>query len=52
MAQQIKDSRLLKLVNMDHMAPVTDPDPINALLVDYVVPMIEATAASAGARCA
>ncbi len=50
MAKQIKDSRYLQLVNLDHMAPLTKPNSVNPLLVDYVVPRIEPTAASAGAR--
>jgi pimeloyl-ACP methyl ester carboxylesterase len=52
MAMQIKSSRLLQLVNMQHMAPLTDPNNVNPLLIDYVVPTIEPTAASAGPRCA
>jgi pimeloyl-ACP methyl ester carboxylesterase len=52
MAGQIEDVRLLKLVHLRHMAPVTDPDSVNPLLVDYVVPIVEPTAASAGRRCA
>jgi pimeloyl-ACP methyl ester carboxylesterase len=52
MAIQIKDSRLLQLVNLQHMAPVTDPDSVNPLLIDYVLPSVEASAASAGRRSA
>jgi pimeloyl-ACP methyl ester carboxylesterase len=52
MAKQIKTSRLLQLVNLEHMAPLTDPDSVNPLLVDFVVPAIQPTAASAGPRCA
>lgn len=52
MAQQIRHSRLLKLVNLTHMAPVTDPHSVNPLLIDYVVPSVEASAASAGRRSA
>jgi hypothetical protein len=50
MSEQIRDSRLLQLVNLRHMAPLTDPNSVNPLLVDYVVPVIEASAASAGGR--
>jgi pimeloyl-ACP methyl ester carboxylesterase len=52
MAEQIRDCRLLQLVNLKHMAPLTDPAFVNPLLVDYVVPVIEASAASAGRRSA
>jgi pimeloyl-ACP methyl ester carboxylesterase len=52
MAAQIRNSRLLQLVNMQHMAPLTDPHTVNPLLVDFVVPVIEPTAASAGPRSA
>ncbi len=52
MAGQIRDSRLLQLVNLEHMAPVTHPYSVNPLLVDYVVPTTEASAASAGRRSA
>jgi pimeloyl-ACP methyl ester carboxylesterase len=52
MAEQIRDSRLLQLVNLKHMAPLTDPNSVNPLLVDYVVPAIEASSASAGRRSA
>jgi pimeloyl-ACP methyl ester carboxylesterase len=52
MAEQIKDCRLLQLVNLQHMAPLTDPDAVNPLLVDYVVPVIAASSASAGRRSA
>ena len=52
MAEQIRDSRLLQLVNLNHMAPITDPDSVNPLLVDYVVPLIEASSVSAGRRSA
>ena len=52
MAEQIADCRLLQLVNMKHMAPLTDPTFVNPLLVDYVVPVIEASSASAGRRSA
>lgn len=38
MAVQIKSSRLLRLVNLRHMAPLTDPDSVNPLLIDYVIP--------------
>ena len=50
MSEQIRDSRLLQLVNLRHMAPLTDPNSVNPLLVDYVVPVIEASAATAGTR--
>jgi len=50
MAEQIKHSRLLQLVNLGHMAPLTDPHSVNPLLVDYVVPAVIANAASAGRR--
>ncbi len=52
MAAEIRDCRLLQLVNMTHMAPLTDPASVNPLLVDYVVPVIEASSASAGRRSA
>jgi len=52
MAEQIRGSRLLQLVNLEHMAPLTDPDSVNPLLIDYVVPVIEASSSSAGRRCA
>lgn len=52
MAKAISHSRLLQLVNLQHMAPLTDPDSVNPLLVDYVVPAVEASTASASQRCA
>jgi pimeloyl-ACP methyl ester carboxylesterase len=52
MAGKIRDSRLLQLVNLQHMAPLTDPDSVNPLLVDYVVPNLAATPTSAGRRSA
>ena len=52
MAERIKDCRLLQLVNLQHMAPLTDPAAVNPLLVDYVVPVVEASSASAGRRSA
>ncbi len=52
MAKQIDGARLLKLVNLQHMAPLTDPHSVNPLLVDFVVPVVEPTAATAGPRCA
>jgi len=52
MAGKIRDSRLLQLVDLHHMAPLTDPHSVNPLLVDYVVPDVAATAASAGRRSA
>jgi len=52
MAEQVRDCRLLQLVNLRHMAPLTDPDAVNPLLVDYVVPVVEASAASASRRSA
>ena len=52
MVGQIKDCRLLQLVNLQHMAPLTDPAAVNPLLVDYVVPAVEASSASAGRRSA
>ncbi len=52
MVAQIKNSRLLQLVDLKHMAPLTDPQSVNPLLVDYVIPTIEPTAASAGPRYA
>jgi pimeloyl-ACP methyl ester carboxylesterase len=50
MKEQIRNSRLLQLVNLKHMAPLTNPDSVNPLLIDYVVPAVEASAASAGRR--
>lgn len=38
MATRIEDARLLQLVGLRHMAPVTDPDRVNPLLLDYVLP--------------
>jgi len=52
MAEQVRDGRLLQLVNLRHMAPLTDPDAVNPLLVDFVVPVVEASAASASRRSA
>ena len=52
MAEQIRDCRLLQLVNLRHMAPLTDPAAVNPLLVDYVVPVIEASSATARRRSA
>jgi pimeloyl-ACP methyl ester carboxylesterase len=52
MAREIRNCRFLQLVNLRHMAPITHPDSVNPLLVDYVVPLIEPTVASAGPRCA
>lgn len=52
MATEIKTSRLLQLVDLHHMAPLTDPNSVNPLLVDYVLPFVEPTAATAGPRCA
>lgn len=52
MARDIRNCRFLQLVNLQHMAPLTHPDSVNPLLVDYVVPAIEPIAASAGPRCA
>jgi pimeloyl-ACP methyl ester carboxylesterase len=52
MAESIRDCRLLQLVNLQHMAPLTDPLSVNPLLVDYVVPAVEANCASAGRRSA
>ena len=52
MAAEIPDCRLLQLVNLGHMAPLTDPNAVNPLLIDYVVPVIRASAASAGKRSA
>jgi len=52
MSAQIHDCRLLQLVNMQHMAPLTDPASVNPLLIDYVVPAIEANSSSAGRRSA
>jgi pimeloyl-ACP methyl ester carboxylesterase len=52
MARQIKYSSLLKLVNLKHMAPLTDPHSVNPLLVDFVVPPVVANATSAGRRSA
>jgi pimeloyl-ACP methyl ester carboxylesterase len=52
MANQIKHSRLLQLVNLSHMAPLTDPHSVNPLLIDFVVPTVVASAASAGRRSA
>jgi len=52
MAEQIRDCRLLQLVNLRHMAPLTDPAAVNPLLVDYVVPVIEASSVSARRRSA
>lgn len=47
MASQIKNSRLLQLVNLQHMAPLTDPASVNPLLVDYVIPAAMADVVSA-----
>lgn len=52
MSARLSDSRLLRLVNLRHMAPITNPESVNPLLVDYVVPRIEADAFSAGCRAA
>ena len=52
MAAKIRDSRLLQLVDLHHMAPLTDPHSVNPLLVDYVIPDVAATPASAGRRSA
>lgn len=52
MAMQIKNSRLLQLVNLQHMAPLTDPDSVNPLLIDYVVPTVMADPISAARRSA
>lgn len=50
MAAEIEDVRLLQLVNLQHMAPLTQPHSVNPLLVDYVLPAAEASAASASRR--
>jgi len=47
MASQIRNSRLLQLVNLRHMAPLTDPASVNPLLVDYVLPAAMKDVASA-----
>lgn len=52
MARQIRECSFLQLVNLDHMAPLTNPDGVNPLLVDYVVPVIEPGTATAGQGCA
>jgi len=52
MAKQLRDCSFLQLVNLGHMAPVTNPDKINPLLIDYVVPAPVPTTATAARRCA
>jgi pimeloyl-ACP methyl ester carboxylesterase len=48
MARQIRNSRLLQLVNLQHMAPLTHPGSVNPLLIDYVMPIAMADAVSGG----
>jgi len=52
MAREVRNCRFLQLVNLRHMAPLTHPNSVNPLLVDYVVPVIEPTSATAGPKCA
>jgi len=38
-AELISTARLLKLVGLRHMAPVTHPQVFNAVVLDYILPV-------------
>ncbi len=50
MADRIENARLVQLVNLGHMAPLTQPEFVNPLIIDYVAPVIEASAVTANRR--
>ena len=39
MVEQLDDVRLLRLVDLRHMAPVTHPHRVNPIILDYVLPV-------------
>ena len=40
-ARQLEDVRLVRLVGIGHMAPLSDPDRVNPMLIDYILPQSE-----------
>jgi len=40
LAELVDEANLLKLVGMRHMAPLTHPHVVNAVIVDYLLPVI------------
>jgi pimeloyl-ACP methyl ester carboxylesterase len=38
-AERVAGARLLKLVGLRHMAPLTHPHLVNAVILDYILPL-------------